>query len=99
VDLQLESGEYFLKPGEKEAREQARRKKEVSAPPNVAPKKRLSPFLHSKKRCLLRDKLNEQKHLSHRMRILLRSERRVGASGKGKIERIGLFWRSIVFVV
>jgi len=35
IDLQLESGEYFLKPYQKEAREAKRRKEKVSRPDSV----------------------------------------------------------------
>jgi hypothetical protein len=71
VDLQLESGEYFLKPHEKEARETQRRKQKVSHQSCAPWWSVLNPPPRSKQRRQPNAVRKEPKYLSLQQKMLL----------------------------
>lgn len=82
VDLQLESGEYFLKPHEKAARVEAKRKQKVHTLPFMEGCFFID-WVNSKPRRLRDDRQNEARHsLRQRRRWPRQSRRRRGRSAK-----------------
>ena len=83
VDIQLETGEYFLKPHEKQAREDAKRKQKVRDHRSFIHRRHihrrfcvLSLVAYSKPRLLQQEKQNEQRHLLHQRKMPRRLSRK-----------------------
>lgn len=86
VDLQLESGEYFLAAHEKEAREAERRKQKVMYMNLYIPSIIINPAIYSNRRRRLKDERSELRSLLH-----LRNAQNLASkrNGRGRIRAKG----------